>query len=529
MIRTIEASNRIDGMDLNLSLRRAARDFGNHCATIYNGRKRSWRDTHLRVEHLAGALEKLGVGKGDRVAGLAFNSDNYLELFYAVWRIGAVMVPLNSRWSVAENTYALNDSGAKILFSSEEYKAIEEQLLSQTDVSTIVRIGDSDGSCMCTEGLIHASESPNHVDVGAGDLAAIFYTGGTTGFPKGVMLSHGGLIVSALSFAPVMKADQESRYLHGPPFFHMAAGTAIVMMTMFAATHIILDRFDEKSALSALAEHRATHGLFVPSMVQMFIAELKQNPVDVSSLKTMIYGASPMPEATIRAALQAFPDTEFVQAYGQTELSPFATALRHSDHILEGPLSNRLRSAGRTIPNCEIKITDENGTPLPTGEIGEICVRGPNVMLGYWNKPKETADTIVGGWCRTGDAGYFDEDRYLYIADRVKDMIISGGENVYSAEVENAVMSYPDVIECAVIGIPSEEWGESVHAIVHVSDGSEITFEKLYVHCKSLIAGYKCPKSFEVHDGPLPLTPIGKISKKALRAPFWEERKRNVN
>jgi len=360
------------------------------------------------------------------------------------------------------------------------------------------------------------------------DLAARFYTGGTTGSPKGVMLSHSGLIMSALSLGALLGLRPSSVHYCGPPLFHIAAGMVIVQLALVGGTHLIIDRFDPATALAAMDKHRVTQALLVPSMIGMVLDRMEQGQT-LPDLQTVVYGASPIAEALLRRAMAVFPHTRFFQVYGQTELSPAATLLSYEDHILEGPLARRLKSAGQAIPCCDVEVTDEAGRPLPQGGVGEIRVRGPNVMLGYWNLPQQTAATLVNGWCRTGDAGFFDEDRYLYVVDRVKDMIVSGGENVYSAEVENAVAKHSAVHACAVIGIPSERWGEEVHAIVILKEDVSLTVEALRAHCKELIADYKCPRSITIRREPLPHSAVGKVLKSELRAPFWGGKGRQVN
>jgi len=250
---------------------------------------------------------------------------------------------------------------------------------------------------------------------------------------------------------------------------------------------------------------------------------------DLSSLRLMIYGASPMPEQTLRRTICALPDCRFIQLYGQTEVSPNATGLSPEYHVLEGPNAGKLSSAGRALSCCEVEVVNAQGNEVPRGTVGEIRIRGFNTMLGYWNKPEETAATLRDGWVYTGDAGRMDEEGFLYVVDRIKDMIISGGENIYSVEVENACAQHPAVSQCVVIGVPHNTWGEAVHAIVIVKDGEQICAEDLIAHCHRLIAGYKCPRSIEFRSEPFPLSGAGKVLKRQLRAPYWEGRHRQVN
>lgn len=264
-------------------------------------------------------------------------------------------------------------------------------------------------------------------------------------------------------------------------------------------------------------------------MLQMVLADPKLDETDISSLELIAYGASPITEATLAQAFERFPNAAFLQAFGQTELSPVATILDTKYHTLDGPHAGRLRSAGRATRVCEICILDDTGTQVPQGDIGQIAVKGPITMLGYWNKPDVTDETIVNGWVMTGDAGYMDEEGFVYLMDRVKDMVVSGGENVYSAEVENALGQHPAVATSAVIGIPSKQWGESVHAIVILNEGMSITPEELMAHSHTLIAGYKCPRSVEFRTEPFPLSGANKVLKTELRKPFWKDQDRQIS
>jgi acyl-CoA synthetase (AMP-forming)/AMP-acid ligase II len=267
----------------------------------------------------------------------------------------------------------------------------------------------------------------------------------------------------------------------------------------------------------------------VPTMIGMLLQHPKFSAERLSSLRTMIYGASPMPQGVLREALEKLPSVDFIQAYGQTELAPLVTVLPAAYHELEGPRSGKLRSAGRAVMGCEVRIVGEDGQEKPSGEVGEIVARSPGAMLGYWNLPDQTKSTLIDGWVNTGDAAYRDEDGFIFIVDRLKDMIVTGGENVFSAEVESAISTHPSVAEVAVVGIPSEKWGEAVHAIVVPRKGAVVREGEIIEHCKPLIANYKCPRSISLRDEPLPLSGAGKVLKKDLRAPYWEGKRRNVN
>jgi long-chain acyl-CoA synthetase len=278
-----------------------------------------------------------------------------------------------------------------------------------------------------------------------------------------------------------------------------------------------------------MQKERVTDVLLVPTMIQMFVDHPTLASYDLSSLKNIAYGASPISEAVLGRAMAALPHVQFIQAYGMTELSPIATLLHWKEHIGDGRAKGRHRAAGRATLGCEVRIVDTDDKTVACGTVGEIAVRGDNVMMGYWERPEETARAVIDGWMHTGDGGYMDADGFVYVVDRVKDMIISGGENVYSAEVENALAQHPAVAQCAVIGIPNERWGEQVHAIVVIKNGASATSDELMEFCKTLIAGYKCPRSVDVTSTPLPLSGAGKILKRELRKPFWENRERRVS
>jgi acyl-CoA synthetase (AMP-forming)/AMP-acid ligase II len=293
-------------------------------------------------------------------------------------------------------------------------------------------------------------------------------------------------------------------------------------------THSITPAFSPESVLDTLERDRVTHMFLVPTMIQMVVDHpTMRKQRDLRELRTITYGASPISEALLERAMSALPGVDFVQAYGMTELSPLATVNPAYYHTTEGRKLGKLRAAGRAAHCVEVRIVDEHDREVPRGVVGEIAVRGSNVMLGYWNQPERTAATVRDGWMHTGDGAYMDEDGFVFIVDRMKDMIISGGENVYSAEVENAIAQHPAVAACAVIGIPSDQWGESVHSVVVCKPGHEVSAAELIAHCKALIAGYKCPRSLDFTDA-LPMSGAGKVLKTKLREPFWKGCERHI-
>jgi len=360
------------------------------------------------------------------------------------------------------------------------------------------------------------------------DLAGIFYTGGTTGRSKGVMLSHRNLMANALNALGEGMFQASAVYLHAAPMFHLANGAAMYSLLLSGGSNVIVQSFTPEGVMSVIQSESVTDVLLVPTMIQMLVDHPALGSYDLSSLKEITYGASPISEAVLDRTTAALPKIRLTQAYGMTELSPIATILHWNEHIDDGRAKGRHRGAGRATLGCEVRIVDADDKPVATGVVGEIAVRGDVVMMGYWERPEETAKAVIDGWMHTGDGGYMDKDGFIYVVDRVKDMIISGGENVYSVEVENAIAKHPAVAQCAVIGIPSAQWGEQVHAVVVTKSGAALTEDELIAFCKTLIAGYKCPRSADISETPLPLSGAGKILKRELRRPFWEEQTRQV-
>ena len=519
-------------MQITSIIRRAAQINPQGIATIYEDRQQTWTQMLDRVARLAGGLQGLGMKTGDRVALLSLNSDRYIEYYFAsVWGGGAMM-PMNIRWAVAECVYALNDAGAEILIVDDAFKGIAVEIKLQVPgLKTLIYCGDDETpeGMENYQDIVASSAATEDAGRGGDDLAGIFYTGGTTGFPKGVMLSHTNLYVGGVANAHELNMREGTVYLHAAPMFHIADLLYFAALSFMAGTHVVIPMFTPEGTLAAIEKHKPSQVLLVPVMLQMVLQSDQLARTDVSSLTSITYGASPITQSILVDAFEKFPCASFIQAFGQTELSPVATVLAEDYHVLEGPKSGKLRSAGRPTRVSEIRIIDENMVEVSRGDVGQITVKGPTTMLGYWNKPEVTAETIIDGWVLTGDAGYMDEDGFIFLMDRVKDMIVSGGENVYSAEVENAIGQHPAVATSAVIGIPSEQWGESVHALVILHPGVEVTSEELKKHCHTLIAGYKCPRSIKITTEPFPLSGANKVLKTELRKPYWEAQERQIS
>lgn len=518
-------------MYLTQSLHRAAQQHPKRIALRCGSRQRTFAEFADRVARLAGALRQLGMQEGDRVAMLSLNSDRYLEYQMAVPWGGGVMNPCNIRWSAAEILYSLDDSGSSILLVDDTFRPMAEQFRRDArSLGEVIYCGDGEVPVGMHgyEALIAANAPVPDATRRGEDLAGIFYTGGTTGFPKGVMLSHTNMISSSLALHAEGLATPGGTYLHAAPMFHLADMAMSLMHCIEGNTHSFISAFSPEAVLDTLARDRVTCVLLVPTMIQMLVDHpAMKTPRDLSALKTIIYGASPIAEAVLERAMAALPGVGFAQAYGMTELSPLATVNPAWTHTAEGRKAGKLRAAGRAGYCIELKIVGPDGQEVARGTVGEVVVRGPNVMQGYWNKPELTAAAVRDGWMHTGDGAWMDEDGFIFIADRLKDMIITGGENVYSGEVENAVAQHPGVAACAVIGIPSDQWGEAVHAVVVRKPGQDVSDADVIAHCKLLIAGYKCPRSVAFVDA-LPLSGAGKVLKTKLREPFWQGRERNV-
>ncbi len=518
-------------MYLTQGLRRAAQIRPRAKAVVDGLRQWTWSEVLERVSRAAGMLRSLGMQEGDRVAVLSLNNAQYFKLLFAVPWAGGSVVPLNTRLIASEIDYILQDSGARFLFVDKTFSSLLGSLKCALQMRAVIQFDadrQSDG-ILPFEPLMLSSQPVDDALRGGDDLAGIYYTGGTTGRPKGVMLSHGNLVANATNVMIALGYDRDTNYLHAPPMFHLADGCSTFGVTMQGGAHVFMPRFDPLVFLEMVQRERVTDVTLVPTMINMFLSHPRFAEFDLSSFRRIYFGAAPMPDGLLRRALATMPDVKFQQAWGMTELSPIATTMDPRFSVLEGPNAGRLRSCGQAVSTVEVRIADTSGNEAPRGEIGEVIVRGPTVMQGYWNQPEATAAALRDGWMHSGDAGVMDEDGFLYIVDRLKDMIVTGAENVYSAEVENAISLMSEVAEVAVIGIPDETWGEAVHAIVVPRANCEITAEAVISHCRTHIAAYKAPRSVEIRATSLPLSAAGKILKTELRAPFWRDKDRGVN
>jgi long-chain acyl-CoA synthetase len=494
-------------------LLRAEQLFADREAVACGGVRRDYAELAVRVRKVAGLLETM-TDPGDRVALWAANSDVYLELFVGIPCADRAIVPHNTRWAEPELIYATEDAGAKVLICDRDPGALAGV------VDRVIRIDTGEYERL----LANAPESKPAITPDT--LAGLFYTGGTTGRSKGVMLSHANLMANAVQTQLVQPIVDDDRYLTMAPMFHAAGVYCAMGIIWVGATNVIQTAFVPGETLDIIEAERITCAIAVPSMLAAMIEAQRTEARDVSSLRWISHGASPIALETLKAADELF-ECELIHLYGATELSPLCTLFRHEERFLHDPA--RAKSCGSAMPGIGLEVRDPDGNALPPGDVGEVTVSGPNVMLGYWNKPEQTAEVLVDGWYSTGDVGYLDDEGYLYLVDRSKDMIVSGAENVYCTEVEDAIYAHPGVLEATVFGIPDERWGEAVHAVVVPREGADVDEATLIAHCRTLIGGYKVPKSVTFQTDPLPKSGPGKVLKRQLRAPYWEGRDRQIS
>ncbi len=486
-------------------------------------------DQHVeRVSRLTTAIRKeLGVERGDRFAVLALNSQRYLELWHAAFLGGGVINALNLRLAAKELAYILRDSGTKVCFADGLFAGLVDSVRAEAGIDKIVLIGDGDvPHDVRYEDLLAAGDATIPDEPEEDDPVVLMYTGGTTGLPKGVLLDQRAELLNLYHVAMAFRFDESFVYLHQTPMFHAASMGGILGVPATGGTTTFVPSFEPGAVMDAIEQHSVTMTVMVPTMIGIMMMHPEYRPERLRTLSVLTYGASPMPLSLLERVLADFPDVDLYQGYGMTEASAVLTVLGPEEHRAGGA---RLRSAGRSVAGAALSIQDPLGNIVPKGESGEVCARAGNFMREYWNNPDATAEAFRGGWYHSGDAGYIDEHGYLFLVDRVKDMIVTGGENVYSTEVENALASHTAVAQVAVIGIPHDLWGEAVHAIVVLKEGASATEGELIDHARDLIAGYKLPKSVEFRTEPLPLSGAMKVLKRDLRAPYWEGHGRGVN
>ena len=506
---------------LTAALRRAAQISPGTLAVSDRFGAYDWPEFTRRVARVASGLRKLGVGEGDRIAILSDNSGRFLECYFAALWAGAIAVPLNTRTAPNELETLLDDCGPRVVAASGEFESLIAPLHEG-------RWGgwhkvSFERAPRCTgfipyDSLLDEKELPD-AGRGGNDTASIYYTGGTSGVSKGVLLTHANLVANALGMIGPLKMSPATRHLHATPMFHIAASAGMFGTTLAGGTHYFVPRFEPTSVLENIEACSITHTSLVPTMVARLAASPGSRKFDVRSLQVIFYGGSPMPERTIEEIIDLMPDVQIVQGYGLTETSPTLTLLTHHEHV-NPDHKDRRRSAGQAALGVELAILDEAGKPVEAGVRGEVCARGATVTPGYWNKPEKTREAMRDGWFHTGDIGFLDRNGYLFVVDRLKDMIITGGENVYSIEVENVIFQHPAVDMCAVIGLPSVEWGERVHAIVASKAGCVLTEAEILRHCRERLAGYKVPKSADIRTMQWPMSAAGKVLKSQLKREY---------
>ncbi|MCR6032403.1 long-chain-fatty-acid--CoA ligase [Nocardioides sp. zg-579] len=502
-------------------------------AMTYLGRTWTWAEWDERVRRAAGALQQLGVGRGDVVAFLDKNHPACVELSLAAGSLGAANAIVNWRSAGDEVEYAVNDSGAKVLVVGRELMptldAVRDRLPAVEHVVEVTPDG-ADGDAW--EALLAAATPVGRApEVEPDDVCLVMYSSGTTGRPKGVMLSHRNMVSHTVNAHDGWGFEPGDKSMVAMPLFHVG-GSSYVLFGIHDGIPSVMTRDPDGMSLAGAILAGANRTFLVPAVLAQVLQSGEDAVKLFGALKTYTYGAAPMPPPLLRAAMAAWPDTDFMQVYGLTEVAGVATHLMPEDHRTAEASGHpeRLVSAGKAVPGVEIRIVDP-GTleDLPVGTHGEIWLRTPQLMKGFLNKPEATAEVVVeDGWFRTGDMGKLDEDGYLFVEDRLKDMIISGGENIYSPEVERVLAEHPAVMEVAIIGIPDDTWGESVKAVVALKPDTSATEEELIAYCREHLAHFKCPRSVDVIEA-LPRNPTGKILKRDLRAPYWEGRSRGVN
>ena len=507
-------------LSMSSALQRARRQHASRPAIIETDRTYSWAEHVMRVARLAGALRAMGLAPGARIGILSRNTFRQAELLHAGYWSGVIPVPINVRLAPREIAFVLGDADCALL-------AVDHALLALLDKEELapwryqaVVLGPNGAGRRSLDDLIESAIPLPPLDADEDDDAILLYTGGTTGRAKGVRLTHRNIAANGFQVGLTLGIRHDDIYLHVAPMFHSAdlLGSAL---TLTGGAHVYLPDFNPTTFLAAIEKHRITFTMLAPTMLIMVLQHADFAKFDLSSLRIQIYGSSPMAESWIRRALEALPWVKVTQGYGLSETAPILSFFEHHHHLeaLASGNTARLACAGKTLPGVDLRIVDDAGNEVPTGTSGEVIVRGPNVTPGYYGLPETNRETFRDGWFHTGDIGREDAEGFLYLLDRKKDMIVTGGENVYSAEVEAALCTHAGIAEAAVIGVPDETYGEAVFAVVIVKPGMTLDSDELIAHCRGTIGGYKIPRRFAfVQD--LPKSPLGKVLKADLRQRF---------
>ena len=509
------------------ALDNALRLHGDQPAIVDEEQNFTWFEHVARVAKAAGLLAELGVHPGDRFGIICENSFRYTELIHAGYWGGAIAVPINHRLAVPEILQILVDADCKALLLGRDYLEIAEAagMSPWRDKTIYVGASDDKVSRPQYEGLLKNAPSAPQCPVVENDLAILLYTGGTTGRSKGVQLSHKNVYSNGMQMAIAMGAVPSDIYLHAAPMFH-AADLLSTGFTLVGAAHAYLPAFTPTASLEVIQKYGVTATMKAPTMIIMNLTHREFEKYDTSSLRIMLYGSSPMAAEWVQKSIEGFLHTQIVQGYGLTETSPIVSFLDWKTHknAVETGDANVLRSAGRPIIGLDMKITDDNGNDLPVGEVGEVTVRGPQVSNGYLNRPEETQRSFRDGWFYTGDVGRMDEKGLMYLLDRKKDMIVSGGENIYTSEVEAALYQHADIQECAVVGVPDDKFGEALFAVIVPREGKKLDKANIIEHCRKRIGGFKIPRHMDFVTE-MPKSAMGKILKNELRRIYGKTEK----
>jgi acyl-CoA synthetase (AMP-forming)/AMP-acid ligase II len=514
-------------LNINFILEKALSLYPDKEAIVCREHRFTYRQFGVRVYDLAHFLNSTGIRKGDRVAILHENSHEFLEAYFAAAQLGAVLNPLNIRLRPLELAPILTDSGAALLIASGRFRAVVESLIAiGTELKTVIWTGTTiaEGaheSILYEEALAaQGSTPPSPTNLSDDDVAQLYYTSGTTGVPKGVMLSHKNVCTHALAAVAELRLGDRDNWLHVAPLFHLADAWATFAITMVGGKHVVVTDFDAPDVLRTIQTERVSVTNMIPSMLNTLVNTPEVVACDFSSLRTMMSGGAPIAPDLVRRVMETFK-CDYIQTYGMTETSPYLSVSILKQNLAHLPPEEQFRykaKTGRPFMGVLLKVVREDGTEVAPNdrEVGEIIVKGDIVTRGYWNRPEETRKALRSGWLYTGDLAVLDREGYINIVDRKKDMIITGGENVYSIEVENALYALPYILEAAVVGVPDPKWGEAVKAVVVLRPGHDVTEAKVIQDCKARIAGYKAPKTVDFISE-LPKTGSGKISKTALK------------
>ncbi len=496
-------------------------------AVRYEDQVSSFADHFSRVSRASHILRvELGLTAHDRFAVLSRNSIDYLELLHAALLGAAIVVPLNVRASEPELAAILRDAGCRVLLSSSEFRDLAARLEAVTPIERVIRIGTGELGSGSYRGLMQDASTflPPRPD--ASDIAIVMYTSGTTGPAKGVVLEHGAMTNDIYKTGIVTTLTQGYTFLLHAPLFHIASIRGFGLAPATGSTVVLLPRFDPSHIVRDIKTHNVTTTSFIASTIRTMLELPDFHGAALPSLTTIGYGSAPMHPAVLRQLMDAFPDAEFVNWYGTTETCGHISVLTGADHRKGG---RRLTSCGRAMPGVRVRVLDEAGRPVSPGSVGEITVSGDNLMRGYWNQPPLSTADGVGAWYATGDAGYLDESGYLFLVGRIRDLIITGGENVAPGEVEGVLCSHPKVHQAVVFGVDDSEWGEAVHACVVAPGDAAVTEDELRAHCRTQLAGYKVPKRIDIQDSPFPLSGSNKVDRARVKSDYLRSCSTNLD